>query len=239
MKRKNILLSCIMSLFMIACYAGKRPVIYVAAPSGISLRAGPSPKAAKIETLPYGTRISNYSETENWDSIDGYWGSWIRVAINGKDGYIYEGYTIPVVPPAVNTSSLEAYLKEALGGKIKTDSFEMNHGEKLVCNTYKRNATYQTCWGMYSAEFAFVNLNMSIQEAYLFFYLINKNIPNAWGDYVTNAIIPLEYPRQGYNKDELKVTRRDWDGFELESGSAYLKIFRLQTNVVIMYNVNG
>jgi hypothetical protein len=236
---KKIFLFYFIFIAGISIYAGKRPVIYVAAPSGISLREAPNRKAPKIETLAYGTRISNYNITEEWDTIDGYRGSWLRVAVNGKDGYIYQGYTIPVMPPSQG-ATLEKYLKEVLGERIKLDSMEMNWGERLVVHGYKRNILYQVNRDEFSIEYAFLNLNMTVQEAYLWIYLVNKNIKDAWDTDLSGGFtIPDKYPATGYSNGDLKVTRNDYSAFEMEIGlSYYLRIFRVQTNVVITLLMN-
>lgn len=238
-QKSTVLLALFMTLFMMSHYAGKRPVIYVAALSGISLREAPNKKAPKIETLAYGTRISNYNIAEGSNSIDGYYASWLRVAVNGKDGYIYGGYTIPILPPAPNTKDIFAYLKEAVGEKKASDSLEMGDGSSLISHRYKMNILYQTAWQMYGMETALINLNMSVQEAYLLCTLIERNVGGIWDSYYYEGknALPQNYPEKGYKKDKISVMSRDWGYFEIMVDYYSLKIFRIQTNVAIVWSI--
>lgn len=238
---KRFLLAGFLFSISFACFAAKRPTVYVAALSGISLREGPSKRAAKTETLPYGTRISNYNYTEKWDTIDGYAGTWLRVAVNGKDGYIFGGYTIPIVPPKPNTKSLLAYLTEVLGEKKSSDTLLTGDETPMIYHKFKSNVILQECSQDFSQEFALVNLNMNVQQAYLLFYLLEKNVSGIWDEYYFKETkgLPESCPIQGYKKDEVWVTRRDYDIFEITIKYYQLRIFRLQANVIITWTISA
>jgi len=234
-----ILIIGITFIFSDFCFAAKRPTVYVAAPSGISLREGPTKRAAKIETLPYGTKISNYNYTENWDTIDGYGGTWLRVAVNGKDGYIFGGYTIPITPPKSNTKNLLDYLSEVYGTKKSSDTLLTGDETPVIYHKFKSNILLQECSQEYSQEFAILNLNLSVQQAYLLFYLLERNVTGIWDEYYhkETAGLPESCPVEGYKKDDVFVTRRDRDIFEITIKYYQVKIFRVQTNVIITWTI--
>lgn len=228
---KSILL--VLGLFIFTnLYAGKRPVIYVAAPNGLSLREEPNSSSKRIELLAYGTKISNYNSTQIDTIIDGYRGSWLRVALNGKDGYIFSGYTIPVIPPGPSVTSLSKFFIENFGEPVKMDSIIRNEGDILKTVLYKKSVFYQESYDFIN-EYSVINLNMSVQQAYLLFYLLEQNIPNLIG--YQQKILPSFYPDKKYKKDNIWVEASEYYEFEITNGCAVFNIIKLHSGVIVSW----
>ncbi len=219
-------------VFLTDLHASKRPVIYVASLSGLSFRAEPKVSSDRIMLLPYGTKITNYHTTEFDTVIDGYQGSWLRVALNGKDGYIFSGYTLPVIPPTAATKSISHFLVENLGEPISRDSFMRNEGDILKTTLYKKSVMYQESED-YITEYSIINLNLTVQEAYLLFYLLGEHIKNLL--FFEKNILPAAYPSIKYKSEYFSVTAREYDHFEYGNGCLTFKIVRLHSGVVITW----
>ena len=66
----------------------------VVAPSGLTLRAGPSTQSKKLLAMPYGERlrVCKRYEDQHEDKIEGIEGSWVRVIRGNTEGYVFDGF---------------------------------------------------------------------------------------------------------------------------------------------------
>jgi hypothetical protein len=229
---KNIFI--LLAIFVISLnsvFAGKRSIIYVAAITGLSLRTEPSAKSERIELLPYGTKITTYNYTQEYETIDGLSGYWLRIALNGQDGYIFSGYTIPVPPPQKNTANLDAYLEEVFGKPLATDSAR-NEENKVVLTT----SIYNNCvtsnfsfvyeYGDLAFQYSILNLDLSAQEAFVLFSLMEENIiggifgkedrPKYASYNSEDTRTPLKLSVQGTKTKDWEVLMNAW--FEIKIG---------------------
>jgi hypothetical protein len=87
---------------------------YVAAKSGLSLRAAPSVNGRLVSKLTYGEKlvIEEYVVDSGIFKIEGFESKWLRVSGNGKKGYVASAFLFPMPPPANNIKTIRAYLNQ-------------------------------------------------------------------------------------------------------------------------------
>lgn len=186
-------------------YAQQNPTLYVASPKGLSLREAPNTTAIRIKLLDYGTSITNYSYTNDWVTIDGYYGQWIKTSTNdGKTGYLFDGYTLPVEVPA--GGDLKEYFSTIFGSIIFEDSAKNNSdGDDYIDrHTYHfKSGVIYTETSMYeSYEASLQNLKLGGEKAYLFYYLIDVKMH---GDFTSSD--KINYPQKDYHSDTLVIEK--------------------------------
>jgi hypothetical protein len=66
---------------------------FILAPSGLNLRAASSPGAAKILTIPYGSKIELLTPAAAADMmVDNFPGGMAKVKYGNQEGYVFDGY---------------------------------------------------------------------------------------------------------------------------------------------------
>lgn len=86
---------------------------YVAAKSGLSMRDKPDAKAAILEKIPYGTKLTvTYPEAIVNISTEGLEGAWAKITYNGKTGYIVNSYLLPWAPPKPTVKTMKEYFQQ-------------------------------------------------------------------------------------------------------------------------------
>jgi hypothetical protein len=91
---------------------------YVAAQSGISLRAEPKTSATMLEKIPYGEKLNiSYEAVDtNYVQADGIIGQWHKLTYKGKAGFIVDNFLMSAPPPKKEVKMLSEYLKQIAGG---------------------------------------------------------------------------------------------------------------------------
>ena len=74
---------------------------WVAAAAGLNMRAKPDQAAAIITTIPFGSEVVPIDSHGQSLTIDGRTGDWLLVRFNGKEGWLFSGYLIPLDPATV------------------------------------------------------------------------------------------------------------------------------------------
>jgi hypothetical protein len=130
----SFLLSC---LALNALAQPQTRTVYVAAQSGISLRAAPSTSSAMLEKIPYGEKLMiGFATLDSTDvKADGITGSWHDLTYKGKKGYVVDNFLISAPPPKKEVKMLSEYLKQIAGGlgapvkwskkRVKDEDIEM------------------------------------------------------------------------------------------------------------------
>lgn len=78
---------------------------YVTAPSGLSLRKASNLRSEKMLTLPYGSQVQVVKRPKHTEIvIDNKNGAMIRVAYQGAEGYVFDGYLSTIAPPQADES---------------------------------------------------------------------------------------------------------------------------------------
>lgn len=222
----------IIFIFSHAAFAQTKP-IYVAAPNGLSLREAPNKESKRIELLPYGTIISNYSfENKNaYETIDGYSGFWVKASTeNGKTGYIFDGYTLPVKPP-VKGEAIETYFENIFGKIVFIDSLindvDSDDYYKVYIKHYKSGVIYEEAYKYEAYECSVMNINiMGAEKAYLWYYLIEEYV---WGN-GNHLMNKINYPTKTIETDTLQIYTNPTMNYGLsiskDDGSfRYVKLF--------------
>lgn len=190
--------------------------LYVFAYSGLVLRDKPSPQGAKILTVPGGAVVNvidpapfkqahTVQEACGLD-IPGYW---VKVSIDGKQGYIFDGYLLKVPPreqvpldeywsarAEVARSSEVAPTDEP--GLINYDETTWDNGVQLINKGYEGGATH--ILRLPTSKF-------SLADAYLFATVQLGEIPKGhWTCAMTAEGIQCNSP-EGYG--QINLTRDD------------------------------
>ncbi len=223
--------------------AQRNQTLFVATPSGLSLREQPNKESKRIELLPYGFLIENIAKDENgWpksynpQTIDGYESDWIKVTYNGHTGYIFRGYTIPIPPPKESDTSLLKYINRVWSQPVFVDSFPNTYqfdNDAVIGINYRYLFNSGEIFLVASLEEAhensIVNLNMTVQQAYLWFYLVQKHF-FSWEVVYEN----ITFPTKNIENDSIviKIRQNDSFGQELEinamKGAFYYAKFQYQ-----------
>ncbi len=101
-------------MLMILCIpivAYTQETMFVAAKSGLSLRATKSISGNNITSIPYGEKVSIDSITEQI-TIDGFNSSWAAITYKEHHGYVVNAYLLPIAPPSISISELENYAEQ-------------------------------------------------------------------------------------------------------------------------------
>jgi hypothetical protein len=208
--------------------AQMHPAIYVASPNGLSIREEPSTTSKRVELLAYGTKITNYHFTEITETIDGYFGFWCRIALNGKDGYIFSGFTLPLIPPKENTPSVLDFLTENFGPPLMTDSaFNSDYdGIYYIHTHYFDNSVTYTKAPMHDGnEFSLINLDLDVEKTYLLFYLFEQKIKGVWSDKASYHLLPFNFPTRSYKNGDWEVKKlNDYREYEINKEQHFLKL---------------
>ena len=178
--------------------------LFVWAKSGLVLRAAPDYKAEKIITMPFGRAVKtlwhkyrdeDISETEvavvqpynfNGKTYPGYKipGLWVQVTVQGKRGYVFDGY-LSKYPPALggrggNREYWDDYLSRAFGKScISLDTTPYRHVPKYDIDFYKNGASRQSRGvGDGLSVTTYILPELSLEEGFLlanYFYDLEKN----------------------------------------------------------------
>jgi len=91
-------------------------MLYVAALTGVNLREGAGTSGKVIQLVPYMTALTLLEQNVKKETIDEFEGSWVKVALaDGTEGYIFDSFTLPILPPATNPSpGIEGYFQDNL-----------------------------------------------------------------------------------------------------------------------------
>lgn len=216
--------------------------LYVAAPSGLSLREGPSSNSKRIELLPYGTEINDFVQSyDHSDVIDGHSGYWYSVSKNGKQGFIFSGYTIPYAVPRQGELNLENYLSRAFNNPICLDSLTQNGDDgsgyaALYTNLYQNGVIYTHATGYEWHESSLINLDISLSQAYLYACLIDRTFQCIYKTITTaDNQLKLTFPASGttqYNDYHIH-----YNGTEvlIDTEHYFIKIFYLHGRAAITW----
>src|SRR5689334_5003644 len=89
-------------------------IFYVAAKTGLNMRATPQQGAALVGKIPYGEKIIVDQTHHDTDPVntEGFTGYWRKVVYNNKTGYIIDSYLLPLPPPKSGISKMQDYLSQ-------------------------------------------------------------------------------------------------------------------------------
>lgn len=80
--------------------APEKQILYVTAPSGLSLRSGITLRSEKKLTLPYGAQVTHLSTPDHTSmTIDGLEGDMVELVYQGATGFAFSGYLSTLAPP--------------------------------------------------------------------------------------------------------------------------------------------
>ena len=125
------------------------PHRYVTARSGLRLRNAPAPRAKKILTIPYGSKVElNGKKGNKVLFIEGIEGIMIGVKYDGREGYVFEGF---LQPWPVNTKHMEAvfhhhkgrwgFVSEGTGGgEIGSGNWVIKPQYRIASDFFARRA---------------------------------------------------------------------------------------------------
>jgi len=104
-------------LLLLACLwvslADAQVYRYTAARSGLNMRESPSPAARVIGQIPYAERLQiGDDQPAITFAAENITGQWTRISYDGKTGYIFDGFLLPIPPPVED--SLETYVRNHL-----------------------------------------------------------------------------------------------------------------------------
>jgi|SRR5688572_25733231 len=227
-------------------------VFYVAAPSGLSLRKEPNKDSEKLALIPYGIKLDSvlyehgYPKYFNSTTIDGYEDDWIKVYYNKKWGFVFLGYVLPLEPPPVQRMSLDSYLAKVWGNPNYIDSFpnsyRFDNGYFYGTNDrfiYRQGGIHLIASLEEAAEESLINVDMSLQQAYLWYHLMELYVFEN-----TRPITTMHYPLVEIKNDSLTVRHFSKDEFlkgqEMEIHKVdgyvhYLRIFVHNGRVTIIW----
>jgi uncharacterized protein YgiM (DUF1202 family) len=84
---------------------------YIAALSGMNMRASPDQKGEIILLVPYGKQVEVLGKTDKYLEIEGIVGEWYKIKFNEKEGYVFSGFLLNFQPPtSLNSTGFENYL---------------------------------------------------------------------------------------------------------------------------------
>jgi hypothetical protein len=139
------LLSFFASCLVVCAWAQPQTrTVYVAAQSGISLRAAPNTSSAMLEKIPYGEKIMiGFVALDSIDvKADGITGSWHDLTYKGKKGYVVDNFLIGTPPPKKEVKMLSEYLKQiagSLGAPVKWSKKRMKDEDTEMFKTIYKN----------------------------------------------------------------------------------------------------
>jgi hypothetical protein len=219
-------------------FGQSNPNLYIAALKGLSLRESPSKESKRIKLLSYGTMIASYVIPEGKTvTIDGYPGKWIDIPTqDGKSTYVFDGYTLPFKVP--QKENFMRYLIGTFGNIVLHDSvvktnmeadYELKHTYTFSSGVVYKDASYYEAY-----EGTLENLDLSVQKAYLFYFLIEENI---FGGY--HLLNKIDFPTLSSESDTLSIqlNQKDRDLFieRINGGTSYLIITRKNGKVNICW----
>ncbi|RMG73476.1 MAG: SH3 domain-containing protein [Bacteroidetes bacterium] len=100
---------------------------YVTAPSGLNVRADPSPSAAKLGKLDYGARVKvDYCAYEliQVGKLEGWWAS---VSFGETAGFVFSAYLSSIPAPPAHVSAEACQLAGEVGAAILLDDYLKSH----------------------------------------------------------------------------------------------------------------
>lgn len=118
--------------------------VFVHAPNGLNMRTKAEASAAKIATLPYGTKVKVLSKDYSQLEIKDFGGFpihdiWYKVDYQGKKGYVFGGYIsrFPPVGEKLKTPTIGSYIKESLKLKqtLVLENWAFEGSEPNPCHT--------------------------------------------------------------------------------------------------------
>jgi hypothetical protein len=190
--------------------------------------------------LAYGTKITNYTyESTDVEKIDGYEGRWVKAfTTDGKQGYIYDGYTLPFRPPN-DQEGFADYLKSIAGPVIFVDSIVPNginddYDRKYITH-YKSGMIFIEA-NMYEAyECSLLNLEISIYQGYLLYYLMEEKL---WGR--NHLVDKINFPVKNIDSDTLTISVDPTYGHgieinRIEGSFSYLKVFYQNGSITLCW----
>lgn len=107
MKKIILSITCLLGIYAAAFSQ------YVAIRSGISLNEYGSSDSRSLVTIPYGTKLENYS-TDSYGGMtsSGLTGNWRKLTYGEKTGFFFDGYLLPIPPPESPAQTLEQYIEK-------------------------------------------------------------------------------------------------------------------------------
>jgi hypothetical protein len=217
MKKIILLPLLIVSLFAAAQQSG---TMFVAAKSGLSLREKPDADSKVLDKIPYGTKISILSSTEELKSTttEGILGYWQKVKYNNKTGYILDSYLFPwALPKLATVKEMKNYLAQVtvpFGSKLLLKSGNMNNievnGWELNKQLYKNGAEWHHFVAYESGSDSYFFPGISIEQGFLLLRLIPE-FKEVFGE-------KEEFPTESktYKKGDVEyiitVTKQVWEG---------------------------
>lgn len=161
--------------------------LYVLAQSGLVLRNAPDFKSEKISLLAFGTAViskwgKNKSDPEvaveaippctyKGQNYEGYKipGKWVQVSVNGKTGYVFDGYLSKCPSANSHDRNIDEYLTRVFGiASHLRDMGKSIYTANLDCNFYKNGASRQTRGvGDGLTETTYILPEISLEEGYL------------------------------------------------------------------------
>ncbi len=173
--------------------------LYVWAMSGLTLRDGPSLKAAKLANVPYGTmlKVLNYNgaHDSSVEAVPGYatgeesspavllGGDFAQVTFQAIKGYLFDGYlsTLPIIKYSKTADSgrphfesLEEWATRSFGLLQKTQTGTFEYGTPSMTQWIFGNGILISGWMEKDGHTRVVLPNVSMEEAFLIFNCMNN-----------------------------------------------------------------
>lgn len=83
-------------------------LLYITAPSGLSLRKATNLTSTKILTIPYGSQVQHLSSPEHTTmTVSGIEGDMVQVNYQGAMGFVFSGYLSTLAPPLKDESATD------------------------------------------------------------------------------------------------------------------------------------
>ena len=138
MRKKIILISCI-GAFVLVCFIAfwvisenitPEEIIetgdkYVAAKSGLNLRAGPDKSSKVIITIPFGAKVTIEKTEGDKIFLDESYGRWVNVKYGNKTGWIFSGFLCDFNPDTIIKVVADYYDKYNKETCNSTDEFSV------------------------------------------------------------------------------------------------------------------
>lgn len=209
--------------------------VYVAAPSGLSLRETADPTSQRIQLIPYGKQPDEFTFSYDYpDQIDGYSGYWCKAKYSGKTGYIFSGYTLSFPPPDKSETLIDDYLKRAFEKIVFQDSVADKSNEDkenayLYRTCYENGIVFTYTYGYEWHEYSLINLPLQIDQTYLLVCLLDRQFQCVYKTITTGENeLSINFPPKGkssyhgyeiVNENRLQVT--------INTEHYFIKIFYL------------
>lgn len=206
--------------------------LYVAAPSGLSLREAPNKESKKLDLLPFGTMVTANYESIWSEEIDGYHGHWFEVKYNGKQGYIFDGYTLPLSVPIKDYNDPFTYLNDILGAPVLFDSVAPQNVDGsfsyyLYTAYYKNGIIFSYAPGYEQHEYSLINLDMSLQQAYLLACLLDRAFDCVYKNMASESEFNTSYPLKTTKYTDYSVSVDPDTSIKITTEHYFMKIFYL------------